>query len=173
MNTTTAILALGANLGDRWASMQGAIYELDQDPAIHINSISSLYETDPVGGPEQPVYLNAILSLDTSLSAHQLLAAAHEIEDSWHRTREVRWGARTLDIDLITYGALIYSDEILTVPHPRAHEREFVLVPWLEIDPDAELPGRGSVAGLTTFDASGAVRKIKQQLIFNLSPLES
>jgi 2-amino-4-hydroxy-6-hydroxymethyldihydropteridine diphosphokinase len=173
MTVTTAVLALGANLGDRWAALQGAIYELDQDPAIDINSISSLYETDPVGGPEQPVYFNAILSLDTSLSAHDLLSAAHEIENSWHRTREVRWDARTLDIDLITYGALIYSDDILTVPHPRAHEREFVLVPWLEIDPDAELPGRGPVAGLTASNSSGAVRKIKQQLIINLSPQES
>ncbi len=171
MNTTTAVLSLGANLGDRWAALQGAIYELGHDPSIEINAISSLYETDPVGGPEQPVYFNAILSLDTSLSAHQLLAAAREIENSWHRTREVRWGARTLDIDLITYGALIYSDEILTVPHPGAHEREFVLVPWLEIDPDAELPGRGSVAGLTASNSSGAVRKINQQLIFNLCPL--
>ena len=170
MNTTTAVLSLGANLGDRWAALQGAIYDFDQDPAIEINSISSLYETDPVGGPEQPVYFNAILSLDTSLSAHQLLAAAQEIENSWHRTREVRWGARTLDIDLITYGALIYSDDILTVPHPRAHEREFVLVPWLEIDPDAELPGRGSVAGLSASSPSGAVRRVGQQLIIKLNP---
>ncbi|MDA3022876.1 MAG: 2-amino-4-hydroxy-6-hydroxymethyldihydropteridine diphosphokinase [Actinomycetota bacterium] len=160
MTSTPTVLALGANLGDPLAALRGAITALDQQPVITIESVSSFYQTDPVGGPDQPVYLNAVVLAETTLTAHELLAVAHEIENSWQRTREVRWGARTLDIDIITYGDLVLLDEVLTLPHPRAGEREFVLVPWLEIDPNAVLPGIGPVRELAAAVATGAVRQV-------------
>ncbi|GDX31099.1 2-amino-4-hydroxy-6-hydroxymethyldihydropteridine diphosphokinase [Actinomycetes bacterium] len=170
MTSTPTVLALGANLGDPMAALQGAVKALSQHPAIEITSVSSAYQTDPVGGPEQPVYLNAVVLAKTTLTAHELLAVAHEIENSWHRTREVHWGARTLDIDIITYGDLVSLDEILTLPHPRAGGREFVLVPWLEIDPSAELPGIGPVAGLVAARPTGSVRRTSVLPFQGLNP---
>ncbi len=170
MTSTQTVLALGANLGDRLAALRGAITALGLQPGITIESVSSFYQTDPVGGPEQPVYLNAVVLARTTLTAAELLAVAHEIEDSWHRTREVRWGARTLDIDIITYGDLVSLDEILTLPHPRAGEREFVLVPWLEVDPNAVLPGIGPVRELAAAVATGAVRLLEARPFIELNP---
>ncbi len=140
-----AVLALGSNLGDRLRTLQRAVDALAGSAGIDVLSVSPVYETAPVGGPDQPDYLNAVVLADTSLPAAGLLARAHEIEAAARRTRELRWGPRTLDIDVIAYGDQLSGDPELTLPHPRAHERAFVLAPWLDVDPAAELPGHGRV----------------------------
>ena len=140
------VIALGSNLGDRAENISKAVSELNK--IIEVTHLSTIYETDPVGGPEQPDYLNAVLIGESELNPVDLLTKTLEIENALGRTREVRWGARTLDIDLIVAGDIVSNTEFLTLPHPRAHERAFVLEPWLEIEPDAVLPGRGSVATL-------------------------
>ena len=145
-----AVLSLGANLGDRAATLREAIDALADDGLV---ARSTLYETPPWGPVEQPPYLNAIAIVDGPRDAAGWLARAHELEQSAGRTREVRWGPRTLDVDVVTVtgddGAPLVSDDPeLTLPHPRAHERAFVLVPWAALDPAAELPGRGRVADL-------------------------
>jgi 2-amino-4-hydroxy-6-hydroxymethyldihydropteridine diphosphokinase len=140
------VIALGSNLGDRAENISKAVSELNK--IIEVTHLSTIYETDPVGGPEQPDYLNAVLIGESELDPADLLTKTLEIESALGRTREVRWGARTLDIDLIVAGDVVINSEFLILPHPRAHERAFVLEPWLEIEPDAVLPGRGSVAAL-------------------------
>ncbi len=140
------VIALGSNLGDRAENISKAVSELNK--IIEVTHLSTIYETDPVGGPEQPDYLNAVLIGESELDPADLLTKTLEIESALGRTREVRWGARTLDIDLIIAGDVVSNSEFLILPHPRAHERAFVLEPWLEIEPDAVLPGRGSVAAL-------------------------
>jgi 2-amino-4-hydroxy-6-hydroxymethyldihydropteridine diphosphokinase len=141
-----AVIALGANLGDARAALSGASEAIEATPGIELIAQSSVYSTAPIGGVEQPDYLNAVVIVETTLSPRELLDRLHEIENSWHRTREVRWGPRTLDLDLIEYAGVTSEDPELTLPHPRAHERAFVLVPWLEADPQAELTGSGPVA---------------------------
>jgi 2-amino-4-hydroxy-6-hydroxymethyldihydropteridine diphosphokinase len=145
---TRAVIALGANLGDARAALAGAVEALRGEVGVEVIAESSVYATAPIGGVEQPDYLNAVVIAETSLSPRELLDALHAIENSWHRTREVRWGPRTLDLDLIDYVGVTSDDPELTLPHPRAHERAFVLVPWLEADPGATLTGLGPVAPL-------------------------
>jgi 2-amino-4-hydroxy-6-hydroxymethyldihydropteridine diphosphokinase len=145
-----AVLSLGANLGDRAATRREAIDALEDDGLV---ARSMLYETPPWGPVEQPPYLNAIAIVDGPRDAAGWLARAHELEQAAGRTREVRWGARTLDVDVVTVTGdggtpLVSDDADLTLPHPRAHERAFVLVPWAALDPAAELPARGRVADL-------------------------
>jgi 2-amino-4-hydroxy-6-hydroxymethyldihydropteridine diphosphokinase len=140
---TSAVIALGANLGDPLAAMRGAVSSLGRHPAITVSAVSDVYETDPVGGPEQPRFLNAVAVIETSLTAHELLQVTQSIEQEWHRTREVHWGPRTLDLDIIAMGDLQLDSPELVIPHPRAHTRAFVLVPWLDIQPEAALPGLG------------------------------
>lgn len=138
------VIAIGANLGDPQATMRSAVAELDRLPGLQITDVSPLARTAAVGGPEeQPDYLNAVLLARTTLSARGLLHACQEVENVHGRTREERWGPRTLDVDLITYGNLTDSADDLEVPHPRAHERAFVLEPWSQIAPEAVLPGLG------------------------------
>jgi 2-amino-4-hydroxy-6-hydroxymethyldihydropteridine diphosphokinase len=146
-----AVLSLGANLGDRAAALRAAMAALQDDGSLVARS--TLYETPPWGPVEQPPYLNAVVVVRGPLDAAGWLARAHELEQAAGRTREVRWGARTLDVDVVTVtgddGRPVRSeDPALTLPHPRAHERAFVLVPWLTLDPLAELPGHGRVADL-------------------------
>jgi 2-amino-4-hydroxy-6-hydroxymethyldihydropteridine diphosphokinase len=143
---TRAVIALGANLGDARAALRGASESIEATPGISLLAESSVYSTAPIGGVEQPDYLNAVVIVETTLSPRELLDRLHDIENSWHRTREVRWGPRTLDLDLIEYAGVTSGDPELTLPHPRAHERAFVLVPWLEADPEAQLTGLGPVA---------------------------
>lgn len=138
-----AVVALGANLDEPTEAVELAIALLEQ--STDLVARSTLHTTKPVGGPLQPDYVNAVCIIDTDLSAHQLLDLLHGIEKSMGRVRNERWGPRVIDLDLITYGALVNEEEDLILPHPRAHERRFVLEPWLEIDPDAELPLRGLV----------------------------
>ena len=143
--------ALGANLGDARATLESAVHAVAGLPGMRVRAVSPLVETDPVGGPEQPVYLNAVLVGDTTLDPDDLLRRLHEIEADHGRTREVRWDARTLDLDLIQVGTPASGSEVrreepaLTLPHPRAHERGFVLVPWSLADPAATIRADGQV----------------------------
>jgi len=137
------VIALGSNLGDRHAILLEAISQLTE--IIKVLKASTFHETAPVGGPEQPDYLNAVLIGESDLDPAQLLTKMQEIEAAAGRVRVERWGARTLDLDLIVAGDLIIDSDFLTLPHPRAHERRFVLDPWLEIDDHAYLPGVGEV----------------------------
>ena len=148
----TAVVALGANLGDRARTLEDAVTELARLPLTTAVVTSEPIESVAVtlDGPDAaaPAYLNSIALLTTRLAPSVLLGFLHAIENRHGRERRVRWGDRTLDLDLIAYGDVISDDPALTLPHPRAHERDFVLVPWLTADPDAELPGRGRVADL-------------------------
>jgi 2-amino-4-hydroxy-6-hydroxymethyldihydropteridine diphosphokinase len=144
------VLSLGANLGDRAGALRTALTALTADGLV---ARSTLYETPPWGPVEQPSYLNAIAVVRGDRDAAGWLARAHELEQAAGRTREVRFGPRTLDVDVVTVtgddGTPVLSDDPeLTLPHPRAHERAFVLVPWLTLEPSAVLPGRGRVADL-------------------------
>lgn len=140
------VIALGANLGDRLQTLHDAVEELASQ--VTVTAVSSVYETDPVGGPEQPAYLNAVVIGETALSAHETLNFLQQIEANHGRTREVRWGARSLDLDILDADGLMLSVPDLELPHPRAHERAFVLVPWLEVDPQATVAGHGLVSDL-------------------------
>jgi len=138
-----AVVALGANLEEPAAAIELAITLLAQSNDLIARS--SLYSTKPVGGPPQPDFINAVCIIDSELPAHDLLSLLQGIEKSMGRVRKERWGPRVIDLDLITYGTLQSDQEDLTLPHPRAHERRFVLEPWLEIEPDAVLPPHGQV----------------------------
>ena len=147
---TRAVLSLGANLGDRAGAIRTALAALKDDGLV---ARSTLYETPPWGPVEQPPYLNAVAVVRGDRDAAGWLALAHELEQAAGRTREERWGPRTLDVDVVTVtgddGVPVLSDDPqLTLPHPRAHERAFVLVPWLSLDPTAQLPGHGRIADL-------------------------
>lgn len=148
-------ISLGANLEDRSAALQGAVDALAATDGVRVRDVSPVFETAPVGGPEQPDYLNAVVIGDTDLSPHALLAVAQSIEQEWHRTREVRWGPRTLDIDIITMGSTALDSADLTIPHPRAHERAFVCVPLLAVDPSACIGATPVAELVATLDSRG------------------
>jgi len=145
---TRVVIAMGSNLGDRMDYLQGGLDGLFDTPRLVFLAVSPVYQTTPVGGPEQPDYLNAVAIGETTLPAQAVLERCHSLEDAFSRVRGERWGPRTLDLDLIVYGDEVSNSPGLTLPHPRAHERAFVLAPWHDADPDAELPGRGKVADL-------------------------
>ncbi|MFD0154430.1 2-amino-4-hydroxy-6-hydroxymethyldihydropteridine diphosphokinase [Streptomyces sp. NPDC055721] len=149
-NPRWAVLALGANLGNRLETLQGAVDALEDTPGLRVKAVSPVYETEPWGVEpgSQPSYLNAVALVRTTLPPSSLLERAHAVEEAFHRVREERWGARTIDVDIITYADVISEDPVLTLPHPRAHERAFVLAPWHDVDPAAQLPGRGPVSEL-------------------------
>jgi 2-amino-4-hydroxy-6-hydroxymethyldihydropteridine diphosphokinase len=142
------VLSVGSNLGDRLGTLQGCVQAIARLPDTDVLAVSPVYETVPVGGPAQPAYLNAVLVIRTGLPPGDLLQAAHGIEAAFGRVRAERWGPRTLDIDIIDYAGQVSADPELTLPHPRAHERAFVLAPWHDLDPGAELPGHGTVTDL-------------------------
>ena len=137
---TTAYVALGSNLGDRLEHMRAAARRLDGTRGIDVVRSSRVYETEPVG-PPQPPYLNAVIEVATTLTPHELLEAARGVEDSLGRVRAERLGPRTIDVDILVYDELIVDEPDLEIPHPRMHERGFVLVPLGELDADAMLPG--------------------------------
>jgi len=139
-------LGLGSNLGDRLANLQRAVDLLAARPGLRVARSSRVYETDPVGGPPQPEYLNAVVEVQTTLSPHDLLAASMDVEQRMGRVRAERWGPRVIDIDVLTYDEQQIDQPDLIVPHPRMHERAFVLVPLLELEPDPLLPGRGRIS---------------------------
>lgn len=160
-----AVMALGANLGDRFAALQGAVRALAAQEGLQVLAASGVYETAPVGGPEQPAYLNAVVRCETSLAPTGLLAAAHRVEAAYDRVRTVRWGPRTLDVDLVAVDGVTLASEALTLPHPRAYERAFVLLPWLEVEPDAVLPGHGRVAELAASLPADGLRRVEDLVL--------
>lgn len=153
-----AAFSLGANLGDRLAALQAAVDHLAALPGTRLGAFSPVVETHPVGGPQQPDFLNAVVVVDTTLSPRELLAAAHDAEHALGRTREVRWGPRTLDVDLLAVGGAVLDTPDLVLPHPRAHLRGFVLVPWAAVDPAFVVPGHGRVEDLARAVGPAGVR---------------
>jgi 2-amino-4-hydroxy-6-hydroxymethyldihydropteridine diphosphokinase len=159
---TRAVLALGSNLGERNDILSAAVADLVDPPEVRLLAISPIFQTKPVGGPAgQPDFLNMVIAVETTLLPLELLAHCQVIEQKHLRVRNVRWGPRTLDVDVISYGDVVSSDPDLTLPHPRAAERAFVLYPWSLIDPAAELNGErvgvlaakaSDFADLTPFD---------------------
>jgi 2-amino-4-hydroxy-6-hydroxymethyldihydropteridine diphosphokinase len=147
-----AILALGGNLGDRKATIKAAIKDIKALDGVEVISKSPLYESFAAteDGPDEsaPRYLNGVIEIETTLKPGNLLTELRKIETAHGRVRLERWGSRTLDIDIITYGSLIKDGKRLTIPHPRAYQRAFVVVPWAAMDPSAKLLGHGSVATL-------------------------
>lgn len=143
-----AVIGLGANLGDALGALRDAVSQLARDDRVTRLAASSAYSSTPVGGPEQPDYFNAVVEVLTTMGPYDLLEQCHAIENSWQRAREVRWGPRTLDLDVLCYWpdarnveCLRSDDPHLTLPHPRASERGFVLFPWAELAPDDVLDG--------------------------------
>ena len=141
-----AVISLGANIGDPKAQMDIAVALLRE--ALEVTAVSEYLSTKPVSDIEQPDYLNAICIAESELPALDLLAVLHGIEKTLGRERLERWGPRTIDLDLIQYGSLLSSADELTLPHPRAHERRFVLEPWISIDPEAILLTHGKISEL-------------------------
>lgn len=156
------VYSIGSNLGDRLGNVQGAVDALSDTPDVIVVDISSVYETKPLGGPpDSPQFLNIVVVAETTLEPRTLVERAFAIEEAYGRTRSgERWGPRTLDVDLIMVGNAVVDQEDLKLPHPLAHERAFVLVPWYEVDPTAEIAGMGAIADLLAkADASGVVRR--------------
>jgi 2-amino-4-hydroxy-6-hydroxymethyldihydropteridine diphosphokinase len=150
-----AVVALGSNLGDRFDYLQKAVNEINSLTDIEISEISSVYETLPVGGPEQGNYLNAVVTLNTKFEAKEVLLKLLLIELNLGRQREIAWGPRTIDLDLIWFEDQTINLENLVLPHPRAHERCFVIKPWLEIEPKARIGNTEIREFLKDLDCSG------------------
>ncbi len=160
----TAVLSLGSNLGERLATLQGAVNALADTPGVTLVDVSPVYETAPVDAAEgSSDFLNAVLMIDTTLSVHTLLDRCRAVEDAFGRERPSGQAAarapRTLDVDLIVVGERVSDDAELALPHPRAHERAFVLRPWLDLDPRARLRGRSVAELIATVDESGIRRR--------------
>ncbi|MDX6231010.1 MAG: dihydroneopterin aldolase / 2-amino-4-hydroxy-6-hydroxymethyldihydropteridine diphosphokinase [Frankiales bacterium] len=154
------VFALGANLGDPHAMLCRALNLLAAHDEWSLTAVSSVYVTEPVGGPEgQPPFLNAVGLAEVPFGPRTTLGLFHVVEDACGRVRDERWGPRTLDLDLIAFDDLRSADPALTLPHPRAYERGFVVQPWLEVDPDAVLPGIGRLDALAAARPDAGVRK--------------
>ncbi|MDR7087940.1 2-amino-4-hydroxy-6-hydroxymethyldihydropteridine diphosphokinase [Aeromicrobium panaciterrae] len=162
-----AVVAFGSNMGDRHGRIQGGVSTLEDTPEVTVVAISSVYETEPIGTPDgSDKFLNAVVLIDTTLTVHTLLDRALAIEDAFGRERSEPGAPRTLDVDLIIVGDRVADDDQLILPHPRAHERGFVLVPWLEIDPEGEIPGKGFVADLISgVDTTGVTKREDLEII--------
>ncbi|WCD98545.1 2-amino-4-hydroxy-6-hydroxymethyldihydropteridine diphosphokinase [Streptomyces sp. HUAS 31] len=166
-NPKRAVISLGSNLGNRLETLQGAIDALEDTPGVRIKGVSPVYETEPWGVEpgSQPSYFNVVVVLKTTLPPSSLLERAHAVEEAFHRVRDERWGARTLDVDIVSYADVVSDDPHLTLPHPRAHERAFVLAPWHDLEPEAQLPGRGAVAELLgTITLDGVAPRVDLEL---------
>ncbi|MGI8869685.1 MAG: 2-amino-4-hydroxy-6-hydroxymethyldihydropteridine diphosphokinase [Mycobacteriales bacterium] len=149
-----AVISIGSNLGDRLGYLRSAVSGL---PGVR--AVSPVYETAPWGGVDQDDFLNAVVLADTELDPKEWLVLAHRLEDAAGRERSVRWGPRTLDVDLVDIEGVRRATDDLTLPHPRAAERAFVLVPWLDVEPNAVLPGHGPVDALAATLDTGVVRR--------------
>ena len=151
-NRQPAVLALGSNLGDRLTTLTAAISALEQVPGLELTGVSPVYESAAVKvdgvDDDAPRSLNLVVGIRYTGAPHALLDAVNAIENDYGRVRVERWGDRTLDIDIIVFGSVSLHDERLSIPHPRAAERDFVLAPWLDLDPEAVIPGRGPVRTL-------------------------
>ena len=154
----TAHIALGSNLGDRAALLRGALAALERAGDVRVVAESAVYETAPVGGPPQPDYLNMVVAVETSLGPEALLERCLAVEAAHGRVRRERWGARTLDLDLLSHGAMTLQTERLTLPHPRLAERAFVLVPLAEIAPELKVGDATAGALAALCDRSGLRR---------------
>ena len=166
-----AYLGLGSNLGDRLSNLQQAVELLAAQAGLRVVRSSRVYESDPVGGPSQPEYLNAVIEVDTDRSPQELLDACRAVEDALGRVRAERWGPRTIDVDVLTYEDETIDEPDLTVPHPRMHERTFVLVPLAELDADPPLPGGRRFSTLRTgSDAVLGVRPFAPPLELPFAP---
>jgi 2-amino-4-hydroxy-6-hydroxymethyldihydropteridine diphosphokinase len=153
--STRAYLGIGSNLGDRLEHLQGAVDGLARAEGVTVAAVSPVYETEPVGGPEQPDYLNAVVAIDTDLSPRALLELAQELEAAAARVREVRWGPRTLDVDVLLVGDEVVDDADLQVPHPRMRERAFVMAPLADLEPRFAIAApEGGWAGIRRTDLS-------------------
>lgn len=159
---TRVALSLGANLGDRVVALQHAVDVLSG--LGEIVGLSDVYETDPVGGPEQPEYYNAVVIVETDASPGEVLSTAQRAERGKGRTREIRWGPRTLDVDVLAFGDRVSDDPDLTLPHPRATERAFVMIPWAQADPQFVLPDGRTVAAVRDAIADEGVRPLGRLL---------
>ena len=161
MNRHT-VIAMGSNLGDRLDYLQGGLDGLFDTPRIRFLAVSPVYQTAPVGGPDQQAdYLNAVVIAETTMPAQAVLERCHGLEAAFGRVRGELWGPRTLDLDLIIYGDEVSNSPGLTLPHPRAHERAFVLAPWHDADPGALLPGWGPVADLLAAIGTAGVARLE------------
>jgi 2-amino-4-hydroxy-6-hydroxymethyldihydropteridine diphosphokinase len=157
----TAVLSLGANLGDRLNRLRCGLEVVSQH--VPVRSVSPVYETAPVGVEDQAAFLNIVALVDSS-DAERVFGAAQAAEESQGRVRSHRWGPRTLDVDVVAVDELISDDPRLTLPHPRAYERGFVLIPWLALDQSARLPGRDSVRALLAALGPQDVRRVADPL---------
>ena len=160
-NPKTAVISLGSNLGNRLETLQGAVDALEDTPGLRVKAVSPVYETEPWGVEpgSQPSYFNAVAVIRTTLPPGSLLERAQAVEEAFHRVRDERWGPRTLDVDIVAYADVVSADPQLTLPHPHAHERAFVLAPWHDVDPEAQLPGHGSVDELLSGVAGDGVTR--------------
>jgi 2-amino-4-hydroxy-6-hydroxymethyldihydropteridine diphosphokinase len=158
-----AIVAFGANLGDREATIAAAVRELADTEGVRLVAVSSVYESvalkDHGADPDAPGYLNGVVALETTLDPHALLDVLLAIEQAHGRERTEHWGDRTLDLDLIDVDGVELADERLVLPHPRAFERAFVLQPWLDLEPGATLAGHGPVSALRAAAADEVTRR--------------
>lgn len=155
-------LALGSNMGDRLAHLQLAVQMISETPGVFDVVASSVYETAPVGGPAQPKFLNAVIRAESTLSPADLLVMAHRCEQAAGRVRSEHWGPRSLDVDVLAVSDLRSDDAMLTLPHPRALERAFVLVPWCEVDAEFVVAGQSVADWVATVDTSGVVQSDEQ-----------
>jgi 2-amino-4-hydroxy-6-hydroxymethyldihydropteridine diphosphokinase len=160
MTARRVVLALGSNLGDRMANLQGGLDFLCAAPGLCCAAASPVYETAPVGGPEQGDYLNAVLIATSALPARSILELCQAAEAALARVRTQVWGPRTLDVDIIAIGDEVSANPGLTLPHPRAHQRAFVLAPWHDVEPDARIPGRGGIGDLLAAVGQAGVRRL-------------
>ena len=145
---TVAYVGLGANLGPREEMLRRAVDLLEEAEGVDVLAVSELHETEAVGVVDQPPFLNGAVAVETTRSPRVLLELLLDIERSLGRVREERWGPRTVDLDLLVYGAELIDEPGLRVPHPLLHERRFALEPLAELDPRLEVPGRGTVSAL-------------------------
>jgi dihydroneopterin aldolase/2-amino-4-hydroxy-6-hydroxymethyldihydropteridine diphosphokinase len=165
---TAAVLSLGSNLGDRFAALQAAVTAIGAE--VPVRAVSGVYETAPIGGRDQGDFLNAVVVVDAPPGL-DLLALVRRVESLGDRRRGQRRGPRTIDVDVVTVGELRSADPTLTLPHPRATSRAFVLVPWLEVDPAARLTGIGAIADLLArTDATGVRHRPELRLLRPASP---
>lgn len=155
-------LSLGSNMGDRFEMLRQAASQLANHPAITVTRISSLYETDPVGFTDQEPFLNMVVQLETEVEASALLDVCQEVEQNLNRERLIRWGPRTIDLDILLYNREEWETERLIVPHPRMYERAFVMVPLLEVNPDLEVAAPLETNGVRLWKSYSSINEFLQ-----------
>lgn len=158
-----AYLGLGSNLGDKVENLRDAVRLIDEGPQTQVVTKSSLYATAPVGYLDQDDFVNGVIEIETELTPEELLALCQSVEQSLRRVRLIRWGPRTIDVDVLHYEGIVSSDPVLTLPHPRMHERAFVLVPLTELDAGLEVSGKTVEAWLAGLDA-GDIQRLEETL---------